>query len=89
MRLLDEDPIVELPPGVELPPKLPPKDLVAREVLGRREQRALHRGSVVIGTYPDVLRCHGMEARSGIEPLYTALQAAASPLCHLAGRAPI
>jgi hypothetical protein len=25
-----------------------------------------------------------MEARSGIEPLYTALQAAASPLCHLA-----
>ena len=26
-----------------------------------------------------------LEARSGIEPLYTALQAAASPLCHLAG----
>ena len=28
-----------------------------------------------------------LEARSGIEPLYTALQAAASPLCHLAGGA--
>jgi hypothetical protein len=28
----------------------------------------------------------GLEARSGIEPLYTALQAAASPLCHLAGK---
>ena len=25
-----------------------------------------------------------MEARTGIEPVYTALQAAASPLCHLA-----
>ena|GEM_PF-5641772 len=29
-----------------------------------------------------------MEARPGIEPGYAALQAAASPLCHLAGSAP-
>ena len=28
-----------------------------------------------------------LEARSGIEPLYTALQAAASPLCHRAPQA--